>query len=280
MKQEAAPAHESIIALMQEAHHGETPSDVIRRKAKEVINKHRHLWKGPPFCPFALADLEGVIVEPAPCDIRSDGRIFPKGKDVYIQYNADQSKERINFTICHELAHTLFPDCYKRERRRTPAEKAEWEFENLCNIAASEFLFPEEEFSFEIGSSPLGANQIANIAARFGASIDATARRVVHLSRLPACVIFAVYNEPKGKAVTSLSVQYAVAHPEFAHSIHPNLRINSKSVANRAYAQQLPIGSSLENWYIRGKWARLRVEAIPLPKFESKETAHLAILVY
>jgi len=280
MKREAVPAHESITALMKEAELGETPADVIRRKAKGIINKHRHLWKGPPFCPFALADLEGVIVEPAPCDILSDGRIFPKGKDVYIQFKPEQSKERINFTICHELAHTLFPDCYKRERRRSPAEKAEWEFENLCNIAASEFLFPEEEFSVEIGNFPLAANRVVNVAARYEASIDATARRIVHLSKVPTCVIFAVYNEPKGNAVTSLSVQYSVAHPEFKHSIHPNLRINSKSVANRAYVQQIPIGAGLENWYIRGKWARLRVEAIPLPRFASKETADLAILVY
>ena len=280
MKEEAAQAHESIVALMGEALPGESPADVIRRKAKEIIRKHRHFWKGPPFCPFELADLEGVIVEPAPCDIRSDGRIFPKGGNVYIQYDAKQCQERIRFTICHELAHTLFPDCYKRERRRSPTEKANWEFENLCNIAASEFLFPEEEFLNDLGSRPLEACKVVEIAGRYHASVDATARRIVHLSEVPVCAIFAIYREPVGKSVTSLSVQYSVAHPRFAHNIHPNLKINSKSIANRVYAEQVAAGCMQENWNIRGNWARLRIEAIPLPKFETREAAHIAILAY
>ena len=134
--------HPSIKALLTEALPGETAADVIRRKARVIVAKARPLWAGPPFCPIALADIEGIVVEEAPCDIRSDGRIFSKGGQVYIQYAMGQCNERMRFTVCHELAHTLFPDCFKRERRRSPVEKAEWEFENLCNVAASEFLFP------------------------------------------------------------------------------------------------------------------------------------------
>ncbi len=274
------PLHESIKALLDEALPGEDAEDVIRRKAREVITKARTYWKGPPFCPLELADLEGIIVEEAPCDIRSDGRIFSKGGQVYIQYAKGQCRERMRFTVCHELAHSLFPDCFKRERRRSAAEKSEWEFENLCNVAASEFLFPLEEFSEDMSDTPLEAAQVRNLAIRYEASIDATARRVVALAPHAACVAFICYEEPAPKRVTSLSVKYAVPNGKFLHRLHKGLKIHSKSVANMAYRNQMPLGAASESWMIGGKWARFRVEAIPLPKFASKDTSDLAVMLY
>jgi hypothetical protein len=280
MSPEEKYLHESIRALMTEAFDGETPQDVIRRKACEIVARHQTIWKGPPFCPLQLADLEGIFVEEAPCDIKSDGRIFPIGDKVFIQYAKGQSEERIRFTVCHELAHTLFPDCYKRIRLRSPKERAEWEFENLCNEAASEFLFPREEFMKELINPTLSATQIRDISIRYKASIDATARRIIHLVRSPACVVFAQYHEPLGKSVTSLKVQYAVANALFPFKIYKNLKINSKSIANISYSEQRPISCKLENWNIGGKWGRFKVEALPLPKFEFKDTADLAIMLY
>lgn len=276
----SVPRHESIEALLAEALPGEDAEAIIRRKARAVIAKHRHLWKGPPFCPEELADLEGVIVEEAPCDIRSHGRIFPRGSQVVIQYAKAQCEERKRFTISHELAHTLFPDCYKRERRRTPAGKAEWEFENLCNIGASEFLFPLEEFSAAIGKTFLAAPQLQALATSYKASIDATARRAVGLLTVPACVVFAKYQPPTGRSVVSLSVQYAAPNSQFPHRIYRNLKINSKSVANLAHREGIPFSSRSENWMIGRQWVRFRAEAVPLPKFDSAEAADVAILLY
>lgn len=280
MASSAPSRHPSVLELLKEALPGEYAEDVIRRKAQAIVAKHSHWWKGPPFCPFELADLEGVIVQPAPEDIRSDGRIFPKGKDVYIQYRPDQCPERINFTICHELAHTLFRDCYKRERRRDKADKAEREFEDLCNIGASEFLFPKEHFLKDIGRQRLSALQIQQLAASYRASVDATARRYVHLYDGPACVVFACYKKPEGKSKTSLTVQYCVPNRLFPPGPHPNHKINSKSVANRAYSDKIAIGSARENWNVRGHWHRYRSEAIPLPDFQSKGGADVAIVLY
>lgn len=280
MSLEEAHTHESVRALMVDSLEGETPEDVIRRKSRELVARHRTLWKGPPFCPIQLADLEGVIVEEAPCDIKSDGRIFPKGDKVFIQYAKGQTEERVRFTICHELAHTLFPDCYKRVRLRSPKERAEWQFEDLCNKAASEFLFPLEEFTNDLPGPNPSAYQIRDLALRYKASIDATARRIIHLIRQPACVVFAQYRKPTGKSVTSLTVQYTVANSGFPFKIHKNMRINSKSIANISYQEQRPAGSSFENWNIAGAWGRFRVEALPLPKFESKATADVAIMLY
>jgi hypothetical protein len=280
MAQSEHPRHPSVQALLSEAASGEDAHAVIRRKARTVVAKARSLWKGPPFCPFALADIEGIIVERAPCDIRSDGRIFPKGEQVYIQYTDGPSIERIRFTICHELAHTLFPDCFKRERRRSPAEKAEREFEDLCNAGAAEFLFPLEEFTLDIGGAPLTAGKLQALSTRYEASVDATARRFVNLYPAPACVVFAEYREPKPGKVVSLFVQYAVANGGFKTRFFKGGSINSKSVANRAYTERKPLAAATESWIVHGKWARFRVEAVPLPKFQSKLTADVAILLY
>lgn len=280
MSQGEPHIHESIQALMTEALDGETPADVVRRKARAIVAKHSHLWKGPPFCPFGLADLEGIKVQEAPCDIRSDGRIFNLGAQVYIQYAQGQSMERIRFTICHELAHTLFGDCFKRERRRSQSEKSDHEFENLCHIGASEFLFPIDAFSTDLGTAKVQAVRIKELASRYKASVDATAIRIVQLQKYPACIVFARYKEPAGKSVVSLTVQYAVPNTLFPHKIYPKLKINSKSVANHAYATKEPASAQIENWNIAGNWARFRVEAVPLPKFVSNETADVAIMLY
>jgi hypothetical protein len=272
--------HPSVQALLAEALPGETADDVIRRKARTIVTKHRTLWTGPPFCPFALADLEGIIVEKAICDIRSDGRIFSKGRQVYIEYADGQTPERVRFTICHELAHTLFPDCFTRERRRSPAERAEWEFENLCNIAAAEFLFPLEEFTGDIGVGQLSADQIKSLAARYQASIDATARRYVTTCGVPACILFAQYREPIGRTVVSLFGQYSVPNSKFPQKFFKGFKINSKSIANRSFKEQRRLGARRENWMVGGEWCSMRVEAIPLVKFASKETADVAIVLY
>lgn len=271
--------HLSVVELLKEALPGEVASDIIRRKARAIINKHRGLWKGPPFCPAALADMEGIIVEKAPCPIPSHGRIFPINKQVYIQYADGLTEERVRFTICHELAHTLFDDCYKRERRRSKADDGEREFEDLCNIAAAEFLFPIPEFSRDSGAGQITAQRLKDLAALYIASIDATARRFVHLCATPACVLFAQYKKPTGKSVVSLFGQYAVANSTFPHRLFRGFKINSKSVANHAFSSKEPAGAR-ESWMIRGNWSRLRVEAVPLPKFDLNETADLAILLY
>jgi len=278
---ESASHHPSVQALLTEALPGESACDVIRRKAREILAKHRHLWRGPPFCPFALADLEGIIVQEAAHDIQGDGRIFPIGNQVYIEYSAGQTPERARFTVCHELAHTLFPDCFIRERRRTPAEKEEWEFENLCNTAASEFLFPLEEFTADIGCRQrLRANEIRDLALRYKASIDATARRYVGLCKTGACVVFAQYREPDPGKVVSLFVQYSAPNNKFPHHFQRNYKIFSTSVANHAQKSQKALGATNEAWMVHGKWVHFDVETIPLPKIQSKEAADLAIILY
>jgi hypothetical protein len=273
--------HPSVVELLKEGGPGETAADIIVRKARAIIEKAMSFgWAkdAPPFDPDLLADIEGIIVRPAPCDIRSHGRIFPKGDKVYIEYDPNQTEERRRFTICHEIAHTLFPDCYKRERRRTPS-KEDKQVEDLCNLAASEILFPSRYFESDIAGKEITGEGILALAARYQASIDATSRKLVNSVDYPACVLFAKYKEPQGKGRTSLVMQYPAPNAHFKIWFPRNYRINSNSIANESHRDRKIFRSDNESWCVAGKWCEWSVEAIPLPPIPNVEVADLAILL-
>lgn len=273
--------HPSVIELLKEGRPGETAPDIIVRKARAIIEKAMSFgWAkdAPPFDPDLLADIEGIIVQPAPCDIRSHGRIFPKGDKVYIEYDPNQSEERRRFTICHEIAHTLFPDCYKRERRRTPS-KEDKQVEDLCNLGASEMLFPSKYFEHDMASREVTGDRIVELATRYHASIDATSRKVINALDYPACVLFAKHKEPEGKGKTSLLVQYPAPNIHFKTWFPRNYRISSVSIANQAHRDRRIFRSHKESWCVSGNWYEWSVEAIPLPPIPNVEVADLAILL-
>jgi hypothetical protein len=101
-------------------------------------------WQGPPFDPFSLARLLGIETHPT-ADVM-DARTVPvSGNRFRIDFNPDRPHRRIRFSIFHEIAHTLFPDCAQmiRNRGEHRGERGDdWQLETLCNIAAAEFLLP------------------------------------------------------------------------------------------------------------------------------------------
>ena len=275
MADEQSERHESVLALLKEAEAEDDALSVIRRKSRELIAKHEALWKGPPFCPTALADLEGIYVEEVDIDIKSDGRIFPRGSDVVIQFVSGQTHERQRFTIAHELAHTLFPDCYKRERRRSKAEKAFLEFENLCNAGASEFLFPRDSFLSDLGGKFPDAEEIAKLAGLYEASFDATARRLVDLTQQPACAVFSKYVEPTGSKKPRMDVCYSVPNEKFPVRVYPNFRINSNLGAVEAHQKQSPVTKTIKKWRVGDKWLSVRACSLPLVQVPGKDLPHV-----
>jgi O-acetyl-ADP-ribose deacetylase (regulator of RNase III) len=129
----------SVLQLAQ----GENPVAVIERKARELVLRARDAgWQGPPFNPVVIADLLKIPVE-ANADV-ADARAVATDGGVKIEFNPTQARERVRFSIAHEIAHTLFPDVREKVRHRArPAEGGdEWQLEMLCNIAAAEFILP------------------------------------------------------------------------------------------------------------------------------------------
>jgi len=123
----------------------QNPIDAITEKARGLVFQALERgWQGPPFDPFGLAQL--LAIETLPTSEVLDARTVPIGANRFrIEFNPDRPPRRIRYSIFHEIAHTLFPDCAEMIRNRgahNASRRDDWQLETLCNIAAAEFLLP------------------------------------------------------------------------------------------------------------------------------------------
>jgi len=187
--------HKSVLQLL--AHYQvDDPVALIRRLARAKVEEAKAcLWHGPPYEPEELASFMGIQVRPAHDDIRADARIFPDGQGaLQLEYNPLTPPQRIRFSICHELAHTFFPDCYEYTRHRggkTAFDPVHAEFERLCNIGAAELLMPWDDFSVRMSVRPIDGSLVLRLREDFDVSLEACLNRIVDLSdRVCAVVMF------------------------------------------------------------------------------------------
>jgi IrrE N-terminal-like domain len=122
----------------------DNPIDVITQKARTVVfDAIQNGWSGPPFDPFTLAEYLKIGIVPRE-DI-AEARTVPLGSQLTIEFNPNRPRGRVRYSVCHEIAHTLFPDCRELVRNRLAHEEMQgddWQLEMLCNMAASELLMP------------------------------------------------------------------------------------------------------------------------------------------
>src|SRR5690606_23737670 len=128
---------------------GRDPIEMISERARALVLKAFDAgWEGPPFDPFHLADL--LRIEAIPKHDVGDARTVPVGRSGFrIEFNPSRPRERLRYSVAHEIAHTLFPDCAERVRHRASRAEIvgdEWQLEALCNVAAAEFLMPIGSF--------------------------------------------------------------------------------------------------------------------------------------
>ena len=162
---------------------------MIQRAKTEVRKAIQQGWNGPPFDPFELAIYMGIEILPR-SDIY-DARVLPiSAKRFRIEYNPERSRGRTHFSVAHEIAHTLFPDCAetaKNRLRRVDSLEDDWQLELLCNIAAAEFLMP---VGSELNpSNPVTVNNLLQLQKQFEVSSEAIAIRLAKITLEP-CTIF------------------------------------------------------------------------------------------
>lgn len=181
--------HSSVIALAGDRN----PIEVVVEKARAlVLSAIEAGWSGPPFDPFVLA--EQLKIPVVPRDDIKDARTVPAptGPRLRIEYNPSRPQARIRYSIAHEIAHTLFPDCRDRIRQRLAREHMQgndWQLEMLCNIAASEFLMPVGSFP-ELADESLSIDHLVSLRSHYEVSAEALLLRFARLTRL-TCLVFA-----------------------------------------------------------------------------------------
>jgi Zn-dependent peptidase ImmA (M78 family)/O-acetyl-ADP-ribose deacetylase (regulator of RNase III) len=199
----------------------EDPVDAVVRKARATVVKAIDRgWSGPPFDPLKLAQLMGieVIGKEAVRDARTVADV--QGR-LTIEMNPNRPRARLRYSVAHELAHTLFPDCAKHVRNRAAYHELtadDWQLEALCNIGAAEFLMPTGSFP-ELRREDLSIGRLLDLRQIYGVSAEAVLIRAVRLSSEPVAM-FCTSRIESGAHEGSYRLDYLIASnasPVFLH---------------------------------------------------------------
>lgn len=174
-----------------------SPEQAIRIKARELLALYQRSFGDPdiPIDVMALASLIGIRPSDSAPVLSPDAEIAPDGQGgVEMRVNPDRPETRKRFSIAHEISHTFFPDFQQKSWCRTDARFRDRNdpsqfLEMLCDIGASELLFPQPWFSSHAAGIET-AKDLVELAHQYHASREATLRRYVELSSAPIAAVF------------------------------------------------------------------------------------------
>ena len=242
------------------------PVDAISRKARRlVLDALDKGWGGPPFDPFALADLCGIEVV-AKAGVR-DARTVPvgRGQRFRIEFNPTRPAARVRYSVAHEIAHTLFDDCaadVRHRAARSELARDEWQLEALCNVAAAELLMPLGSFP-KLREESMTIERLVELRRTYAVSMEALSIRAVRVSNAPVAA-FAASRIEKGAHMGEYRIEYTIP----SHSSTASLRRGTVVPADSALSDCTGIGFTAireEHW--PGCGTALRVECVGIPPY-------------
>jgi Zn-dependent peptidase ImmA (M78 family) len=266
--------NKSVIQLIKN-NMDEDPIEIIREKSREVVVKAYDLgWEGPPFDPIKLAQILGYEILPNE-DIIDARTLSPQNKSFRIEYNPFQRDTRINFSIAHEIGHTLFDDCHERIRNReSNLDDDNREVELLCNIAASEILLPYAEFSSEVNSIALNLDSLLKISNKYKASVESVFLRFCEVINKPCSIILASFtSEEQKELVVEYSKSSKLSDLFFENGYKIPTDSNSYECLNSGWTSH-----SIENWKIFNNES-YKIYSIGLPPIKRTNNKRVGILL-
>jgi hypothetical protein len=149
--------------------------------AAELVDE---LDADPPVRLEMVASARGVVRIDYDDALDCPGCLVPAPGGLVIKLRKADAWGRRRFTGFHEVGHTFMPGYRQRQQRCDPGEGLPrgTAIEQLCDIAASELLFPRAHFTDDLEEAPFGMDTVERLAQRYEATLVATARRVVDLS--------------------------------------------------------------------------------------------------
>ncbi len=235
--------HKSVIKLMEESGNSDPMNEIKARARKLVLKAFELGWEGPPYSPIELAELLNIDV--IPNDSVIDARIVPISKShLQIQYNPFQKPTRINFSIAHEISHTLFSDCEDEIRNREEEPKFNRELEQLCNASASEIQLPYAIFSNDANIGNPSMEYLIQLATKYKASLESVFLRYTEVVDRACAILIGIFQSD-----SKLVIDYYKASKYLMLKIPDNFVVPSNS---KAYECTSPGWTSREigNWNI------------------------------
>ena len=225
----------SVIALAQ----GSDPVAAIQATARQtVVDAVDKGWEGPPYDPFYLAEMLNIRV--LPCDDVVDARTVPVSEGLRIEFNPNRPRGRMRYSVAHEIAHTLFPDCAENVRNREQPTLAtredDWQLELLCNIGAAELLMPVGYNDLE--NEWVDIDNLLTLRRKFDVSTEAILIRMVKLTSQD-CAIFAAARINQSDRPHNFRIDYSIPSRTSNIDIPSNFRIEDSTVLRRMYRYRL-----------------------------------------
>lgn len=263
--------HKSVIRLIKESGNPD-PFDEIRKRARElVLIAFEQGWEGPPYNPIELGKFLNIDI--IPNDSVADAKILPLSKRHFqIQYNPFQRPTRINFSIAHEIAHTLFSDCEDEIRNREEDPKINRQLEQLCNTAAAEIQLPYAVFSNDAKMIKPSMEGLIELATKYKASLESVFIRYTEVIDMPCAILIGTFHS-KSKII----IDYYKASRYFNLQLPDNFEIPSNS---KVYECTSPGWTSREsnNWDIFDK-EEYNIYSIGISSYRRDNKARVGILI-
>ena len=239
---------------------GRDPVEAITAEARGVVFRAlENGWQGPPFDPFKLAELLGIQTQPTSEVL--DARTVPIGGSRFrIDFNPDRPRRRTRYSIFHEIAHTLFPDCAETIRHRgthNAARRDDWQLETLCNMAAAEFLLPTGALQ-QINSLKASVDTVLELREKYEASAEAALLRICRLTSELA-LAFSSHRDKTGRYV----IDYATPTSSAPWSLRPGWALPTKTAA----AECTAIGFTAKQPEIWPSLGEVNVECVGIAPF-------------
>lgn len=265
--------HKSVKKLIEETGNS-NPITTIRERARDLVLKaYENGWEGPPFNPIELSKLLDIDI--LPNDSIIDARtIHIKSNNYRIEYNPFENPNRINFSIAHEIGHTLFSDCFEeiRNREHNSRVSGNWELEFLCNIAASEILLPYGSISVEANTSEMDIESLIEISKKYKASLESVFLRFTEVVDKPCGIIIGHYKDGN-----KIIVDYFRPSSSLDLKIRKDFLVPSNSIA---YESKLPgwTARGIEEWDVFNK-NKYNIYSIGLPPLKNEKDNRVGIFI-
>lgn len=186
MSSRHAPDPRVDALLLHHGTKGEEPARLIEQLCHELLNE---AGAGVPVNLDVLASFQNAKVRIA--DQEHAETIVWDGQHFVIRVREADTRGRQRFSLAHGIVHTYF---YQASPvggpGRAHVRQAQWseQEEQLCDQGAAELLLPRAAFKAHCPDQPTMDDVLA-LADAFEASAEATALRVVRLSRVPAAMV-------------------------------------------------------------------------------------------
>lgn len=168
---------------------GREAHEAVRRAADRLLAcaaESEPSWSAPPVDPKLLARCLGIPIHFTRELRDADAIVVPTRDGFRILANANvRHLGRLNFTLAHEIAHTLFEGAEVRAHLRTRDKRAYERspegaaVENLCDRAAADLLMPMPMIVETLRETGFEAWAVPRIVERFEVSLEAAALRLV-----------------------------------------------------------------------------------------------------